>query len=186
MNHQQVYNNIIESSKAKNRIKLKKSNLNYVYYENHHIIPRCMNGTNDKDNLVLLTAKEHYICHKLLTYIYLNNRKIVLAFHMLINSPNYKKLKVSARDYAYLKELISKNGLSEEAKLKVSIFNKGKITSSETKYKQSIAHLGEKNPMFAKDAWKAINNIKKKCEYCKKETTPGNYGRWHGKNCKHK
>lgn len=73
MNHQNIYNSIIENAKSKNRIKLKKNNINYVYYETHHILPKCLNGSNDKDNLVLLTAKEHYICHKLL------NKKIINA-----------------------------------------------------------------------------------------------------------
>lgn len=36
------------------------------YFESHHIVPRCLGGDNKKTNLVLLTAKEHYICHLLL------------------------------------------------------------------------------------------------------------------------
>ena len=128
MNHQKIYNDIIFSAKNQNRIRRKKTDVLYVYYEGHHIIPRCVGGNDDEKNIVLLTAREHFICHKLLTYIYPNNRKIILAFHMLVHMPNFK-INISARDYAYLKELMSKNGLSEEAKLKVSLFNKGKITS---------------------------------------------------------
>jgi hypothetical protein len=37
------------------------------YTERHHIVPRCMGGSNAKSNLVILTAKEHYIVHLLLT-----------------------------------------------------------------------------------------------------------------------
>lgn len=36
------------------------------YSERHHILPKCMGGTNAKENLVRLTAKEHFIAHKLL------------------------------------------------------------------------------------------------------------------------
>jgi hypothetical protein len=36
------------------------------YTELHHIIPQSMGGSNDKDNLVELTAREHFICHWLL------------------------------------------------------------------------------------------------------------------------
>ena len=39
-----------------------------TYKENHHIIPKCMGGTNDSWNLVKLTAKEHFICHLLLLF----------------------------------------------------------------------------------------------------------------------
>ena len=36
------------------------------YTELHHIIPQSMGGSNDKENLVELTAREHFICHWLL------------------------------------------------------------------------------------------------------------------------
>lgn len=44
---------------AKNRILTE-------YTERHHIIPQSLGGSNDKDNLVDLTAREHFICHWLL------------------------------------------------------------------------------------------------------------------------
>jgi hypothetical protein len=36
------------------------------YTETHHIIPQSLGGSNDKENLVDLTAREHFICHWLL------------------------------------------------------------------------------------------------------------------------
>ena len=36
------------------------------YTEKHHIIPKSLGGSNGKDNLVVLTGREHYICHYLL------------------------------------------------------------------------------------------------------------------------
>jgi hypothetical protein len=36
------------------------------YAELHHIIPLCISQTNDKDNLVRLTGREHFIAHVLL------------------------------------------------------------------------------------------------------------------------
>jgi predicted RND superfamily exporter protein len=104
MNHQKIYNSIIENAKSENRIKLRKNNISYIYYENHHILPRCLGGLNNKENLVLLTAKEHYICHKLLTYIYINEYKIALAFHYMAYNKKYNKY-ISSRDYLYAKEL---------------------------------------------------------------------------------
>ena len=38
-----------------------------TYIEKHHIIPRSLGGTNEHSNLVKLTAREHFICHLLLT-----------------------------------------------------------------------------------------------------------------------
>ncbi len=69
MNYLQIYSDIIENIKLENRKKLKRDNENYVYYERHHILPKCLGGENDKENLVLLTGKEHFICHKLLVLI---------------------------------------------------------------------------------------------------------------------
>lgn len=47
------------TDRAKNRILTE-------YTERHHIIPQSLGGSNDKDNLVDLTAREHFICHWLL------------------------------------------------------------------------------------------------------------------------
>jgi hypothetical protein len=131
MNHQKVYESIIYRAKSQNRIKLRKSNPVYIYYENHHIIPRCLNGGEEKENKVLLTAREHFICHKLLTYIYPNNQKIVYAFFRITFS---KRLgcKISSKDYAYAKELKASFHLTKETKNKISIKTTGKIVSDIT------------------------------------------------------
>jgi hypothetical protein len=70
MNYDKVYNNLINKAQIELRKKLKRGYENYVYYENHHIIPVCLNGSGSKENKVLLTAREHYVAHKLLFYIY--------------------------------------------------------------------------------------------------------------------
>ena len=57
------YYNIINSKKKLNRVKSKDN-----YYEKHHIIPRSFGGSDDPDNLVLLTAQEHYRVHELLPH----------------------------------------------------------------------------------------------------------------------
>lgn len=49
------------------------------YKERHHIIPKCMGGTNDKDNLIDLYAREHFIAHKLLAEENPDNYSLVLA-----------------------------------------------------------------------------------------------------------
>jgi hypothetical protein len=105
MNHQRIYDAIIEKARSENRKKLKKTDINYIYYENHHIIPRCLNGNEEKNNKVLLTAKEHFVCHKLLTYIYKGNRKIACAYHYMTFNKKYNKIYKSARDYSYAKEI---------------------------------------------------------------------------------
>lgn len=40
------------------------------YKESHHVIPKCLGGSDEVDNLVDLTAREHYVAHILLAKIY--------------------------------------------------------------------------------------------------------------------
>lgn len=166
MNYQNIYNSIIEKAKSQNRIKLRKNQRNYVYYEKHHIIPKCLNGSNDNSNLVLLTAREHFICHKLLTYIYKGNRKIIFAYTLLC----FKLQNISSRDYKHARELISKNTSGknhylygkkqsketinkrmeknklkiEQTRKKISNSLKGHIVDEKTKLKISESNKGKK------------------------------------------
>jgi hypothetical protein len=50
------------------------------YTERHHIIPRSLGGINNKDNLVELTAREHFICHWLLIKMTEGNERIKMIY----------------------------------------------------------------------------------------------------------
>ena len=50
------------------------------YTECHHVIPKSLNGTDDKTNLVDLTAREHFICHWLLTKMYTGEAKAKMIY----------------------------------------------------------------------------------------------------------
>ena len=52
MNYQRIYDQIINRAKERTL---------EGYKEKHHIIPKCMGGSNEKQNLIELTAKEHFI-----------------------------------------------------------------------------------------------------------------------------
>jgi hypothetical protein len=61
------------------------------YTEKHHIIPKCLGGSDEQSNLVNLTPEEHYIAHQLLVKIYPNSDSLVYAACMMIpNRPNNK------------------------------------------------------------------------------------------------
>lgn len=95
MNHEKIYNQIID--RARNEMRIKG---NDIYYERHHVIPKCLGGTNDKDNLVLLTAREHFICHKLLVEIYPDNKKLIFALWGMCNqNKNGLRYNVTNRTY---------------------------------------------------------------------------------------
>lgn len=53
----------------------RKDNIvNDGYFERHHILPRSLGGSDENDNIVNLTAKEHYIAHRLLVEIYKDDK----------------------------------------------------------------------------------------------------------------
>lgn len=49
----------MRSRQALDRKKRTSEHPDYIYYEKHHILPRCLGGKNYNSNLVLLTPKEH-------------------------------------------------------------------------------------------------------------------------------
>lgn len=105
MDYQKIHDQIIKRAKSENRQRDAD-----VYYEQHHIIPRCLNGTNDSENLVLLTAREHFIVHWLLHRIYPSNHFISYAFHAMSNLPGSskrRKYKPSSRVFEEAKTAFS-------------------------------------------------------------------------------
>ena len=54
-----------------------------VYTETHHIIPKSLGGSNNFDNLVKLTFKEHRVCHKLLVKMTEGVSKSKMAYAVL-------------------------------------------------------------------------------------------------------
>jgi len=77
------------------------------YTEVHHIIPKCMNGEDYKENLVELTAREHFIAHLLLFKIYPDSYGLIKAVNMMtVESGNQDRS--MNRMYGWLKERFSK------------------------------------------------------------------------------
>lgn len=118
------YNTIID--KALNR-DLDKS----IYTEKHHIVPKSLGGSNFKNNLVILSAKEHFVCHLLLTKMTEGKEKLkmVYAAWAMANLATYNqhREKITGSSYARLREIVS----AQHAK-----FRTGKKHSEETKQKQ--------------------------------------------------
>lgn len=63
-------------------------NCDNTYHERHHIVPRCMGGGNEKDNLIDLYAREHFIAHKLLAEENPDNDKLVYAWTCMAFTKN--------------------------------------------------------------------------------------------------
>lgn len=97
------YNNIIQ--RAKGRI------LNPPY-EKHHVVPKSLGGSNLKENIVRLTAHEHFVCHLLLTKMVegRNREKMIYAAWSMANleNQNQQRYKITGRMYSILRQEYSK------------------------------------------------------------------------------
>lgn len=64
-----------------------------TYTESHHIIPRSLGGSDDRNNLVDLTAREHYIAHLLLAKMHggEQKRKMLAAVLLMGAIKRYRK-----------------------------------------------------------------------------------------------
>lgn len=71
------------------------------YAEQHHILPKCMGGSDLASNLVYLTPEEHYVAHQLLIKIYPDNRLLVFAAHKMTSDPHGHR--INLRLYGWLR-----------------------------------------------------------------------------------
>ena len=147
------YNNIIQQ--AQSRI-LPKSE----YKERHHIIPRSLGGNNNSSNLVKLTAREHFICHWLLTKMVQGEAKKSMLYALFAMAAGHQKqyrysTKITSRLYSNLKQVRSNlvreqqtgHTVSQETRNKIRDSQKGisrKPHTEETKVKMREAKKYQK------------------------------------------
>ena len=78
------------------------------YTERHHIIPKSLGGSNSKNNIVQLTAREHLICHRLLVKMVEGNAyfKMINALWAMCNLKNkhHQRTTITSRCYEKLKK----------------------------------------------------------------------------------
>jgi hypothetical protein len=129
------------------------------YTEKHHIIPQSLGGSNQLDNLVRLTAREHFICHLLLTKMVVghNKSKMSQAAWMMasaigkgqdrynVNNRTYEKLRLNMS--AIKKNMTTWNlGITpkDSTRLKLRkasldhLVKQGKMTQEVADYKNSL------------------------------------------------
>lgn len=168
-----------------NLINRAKSRVLEGYVEKHHIIPKCLGGTDDFDNLVVLTAEEHFVAHQLLTKIYPNNEKLIYAVSMMCvkttkqqrNNKMYGWLK---RKYYLAQRTIKKQKYKKESKprkprAKETKPRKKRLLSDEHKKKIGLASLGrtkskETKKLISENSSKALQEKKKILGYVRSYT----------------
>jgi len=96
MNYKRIYDSIIERSKDR----LPPEG----YVERHHIIPRCMGGSDDKENIAVLTPEEHFLCHVLLVKMFPEHGRLIYAVNQMGRAIRGKKRR---KLYGWLKRRFS-------------------------------------------------------------------------------
>ncbi|MCS7316845.1 MAG: HNH endonuclease [Candidatus Dojkabacteria bacterium] len=170
MNYEKIYYKLIK--KAKNR-----SLESNIKYEKHHVIPRCLGGSNKKENIVYLTYREHFLAHLLLLKIYDNHPKLLKACMMMgVGRQNSRK-------YSWLKEKFS-NLRREEIKIFNPTKNKKWISNeketllvekkeAENLVKQGLYVYGKSKNVFFCDKCKKL--LKSNCKSCRIEKIKNKY-----------
>lgn len=114
------------------------------YTETHHIVPLCMGGDNSKDNLVVLSAREHFLAHHLL-YKHYRLPRLAHAWFAMLRGTKSQYRDFTSRQYSAAKKAHSeamKKRMNEnhpflgkkhtkEAREKISKANKGRVKSPE-------------------------------------------------------
>ena len=161
MNYQTIYNELIARAAI-------RKNDSKEYYESHHIIPRCLGGSDNRENLVNLTAREHFIAHLCLVKIYPGNGALVRAAVMMACGSAQQKRSAN-RIYEWLRKKHSvamqelQGGTNNSQFGSVWIFNK----SLKENKKIKIAEL----PNWIEKGWESgrvynFDNIYYTCTAC--------------------
>ena len=135
------------------------------YKEKHHILPRCLGGKDNQENLVELTAREHFIVHMLLCKFTKGQARIKMLYafnFMSVVRSKYRDYKINSKIAQKLrKEFFSnKPRHTKESKLKMSKSRLGMKLSKETREKVGLAQIGNKKALGLKHSEETKNIIR--------------------------
>ena len=82
------------------------------YTETHHIIPKSLGGSNSFDNLIKLSAREHFVCHLLLTKMVAADKKAKMFYSLSMmktaNQYHRRDFKINSKIFETIKINLSK------------------------------------------------------------------------------
>lgn len=126
MDYRRIYDAFIADRLVRNPSKAKAAGM-----ERHHIVPKCMGGSNDKPNLVSLTFSDHIFAHVLLAKIY--GGKLAIALWKMTTVPRYQGRHTRLMSAALIAESRRAKGdarrgkpQTENQKAAVRLFNKNR------------------------------------------------------------
>lgn len=126
------------------------------YHERHHIVPKCMGGTDEKNNLIDLFAREHFIAHKLLAQENPENEKLVYAWHAMafVKNTSHQRYELTLEEFEEARKAHSA-AMSGENNPNYGLIGEknhlyGKKHAEETIQKMKEMKYGENNPFYGK------------------------------------
>ena len=192
MNYLEHYYRLCHSRKELNR-----SKSDPYYYELHHITPKSFGGSDTLKNLVLLTAREHYIAH-LLLYVHFKQeggerlRKMAFALVSMSSGTNITGRITSSRQNAWIREAArdavlgrtvedTTNYKKPKTKKHREAIRLARLAapprSRGTRARMRASALNREDSHFG-------NNKKAQCPACNKVGQANAMRRWHFDNCK--
>jgi hypothetical protein len=194
--YEQIIENALKRNLPVTRAK-KKTYANLGYTEVHHIIPRSFGGSDDPGNLIRFTAREHFICHWLLTKMTAGDdrNKMLTAFVLMTGkgstSARYNFKITSSRlfeqirmDYAdYVSKKLTGREVSQETRKKISIANTGKTHTEEYKQHMSLLNIGKPGPVHTAEVREKIGRRSRGKTY--EELYGAEYAEILKEKCKH-
>lgn len=116
------------------------------YHERHHIVPKCMGGTNEEENLIDLFAREHFEAHRMLALENPENKGLTYAWWNMahMNKTNQRDYEITAEEYEEARKNLSISISGESNPMH------GKHHSEEARKKISEANKGESHPNYGK------------------------------------
>lgn len=138
-----------------------------IYYEKHHIIPKSANGTDETENIIKLTLREHYFAHLLLTKMFddeiiVQKMLYALSTFRMTNENRKDSYRFTSHQYHVLREAhyksiennhpMSGRKHTEDTKMKIGKSNRGRKRSDEfRKNRSEYMKIPENNPFFGRD-----------------------------------
>jgi hypothetical protein len=135
INYTHRYENLLETAKHGN------------YMEHHHIVPKCLGGSDTPENIIMLRPEDHFVAHYLL--MKMNPENYELAFAVFAMTGGHTLKSTENRNRIFDLEIYSK--AREEAHIMASKYFKSLPIEKQNEIKNKIS-------IGLKRAWENITN----------------------------
>lgn len=140
-------------------------------YERHHIVPKALGGSNNKNNIAILTYREHFLAHWLLTKflkgLRLNKMYFALWRMICVNSDHKTRL-ITSWQYSLAKEISSKVMMGNKFGQNPSESTRRKIGEASARYMRGKKNsLGYKHTPEQRAKKSGSNHFRAKAVWCK-------------------